>query len=163
MSNYYLTIDKEDGEPLQVHGPYPSYIDAYKAAEELPDAEKHGRIESHAEIPICDFCSDKEIGWRYPADDIVELSVMWGSSGDWAACDTCHDLIEADDRKGLTERSVDRFYIHHPGMVPDTPDARRMMFQEISQLHAAFFIARSGKVQREVKENPHERDTDARS
>jgi hypothetical protein len=35
------------------------------------------------------------------------FSFPWGSTGGWAACETCAALIEADDWDGLAQHSVD--------------------------------------------------------
>jgi len=157
MSNlYYLTIDHGNGEPKEVHGPYENYIEAYKAGQKL--GAEGGIVESHAEIPICDFCSSPDIHWRYEANNFLEVTTMWGSAGDWAACNECHALIEADDRTGLTNRSVDTYFTNYPGMLPDTKETRAHLFREISMLHAAFFKARTTSEARvEKKENPHAR------
>jgi len=51
----------------------------------------------------CDFCSVPGPVWRYPARSFVAYcapNVAGESVGDWAACDLCHVLIEADDRSG---------------------------------------------------------------
>ena len=61
--------------------------------------------------PRCDFCSDLDPCWRYPAksfllpDCVGDLRI--GSRDDWLACDACRDLIEVEDRKGLARRTLD--------------------------------------------------------
>ena len=55
---------------------------------------------------ICDFCSAPNVAWRYPAQSFLAYAiagVVGQSVGDWAACRTCHELIEAGDRRGLLE------------------------------------------------------------
>lgn len=147
---YYVTSDPENGEPKKVFGPFDSARQMIFNAEAI--AREHGgRIENHSAEIICDFCSSREVKWSYPAVDFVELSTAWGSTGEWAACDACHDCIENDDRKGLTQRSVDTFYVEHPGIIPDTKEARAAMFREISFLHNAFFVARQGAAHEEIR------------
>ena len=50
---------------------------------------------------ICDFCSEPNVVWRYPAQNFVAYAVagvVGQSLGDWAACTVCHALIEDGDR-----------------------------------------------------------------
>ena len=68
----------------------------------------------------------------------------WGSRANWAACEICYGLIEAGKRTELTTRSAESFFDLHPE-VPNTKTVRRNIFLEISALHAAFFIARTGE------------------
>lgn len=63
---------------------------------------------------VCDFCSDPDVKWRYPCyshvglvTDLPGLQLLDQSVGDWAACDTCHDLIERSDRDALAKRTID--------------------------------------------------------
>lgn len=65
--------------------------------------------------PQCDFCDSREIAWRYRAKSFALATTLtfkgithtfpWGSEGDWAACDTCSNYIEAEDWDGLADRS----------------------------------------------------------
>jgi hypothetical protein len=66
------------------------------------------------EILQCDFCSMPGPVWRYPARSFVAYcapNVAGESVGDWAACDLCHVLIEAGDRRGLAQRSLDELIL----------------------------------------------------
>lgn len=59
--------------------------------------------------PVCDFCTRTPAPWTYPARSVampadlgpyrVHVSVT-----DWAACEECAALIEADDRVTLATR-----------------------------------------------------------
>jgi len=42
----------------------------------------------------CDFCSDPQPAWIYPAESFTVNKVNWGSEDDWAACEECSQLIE---------------------------------------------------------------------
>ena len=145
---YYLTINKGKGEPKEVHGPYDTHRQAFTAGQAL--AEDGGMVEVHTNEIICDFCSKPSVKWTYPAADFVSLSTMWGSAGDWAACNACHDLIEAGDRKGLTARSVDGYFKYGPNLLPDNTTTRALLNREISLLHTVFMEARTGAVHPEV-------------
>jgi len=90
----------------------------------------------------CDFCSSKDIKWGYPCKSFRQASmtnaegktVHLDSITDWAACDECSALIEADDRMGLVKRSFDSY----PGEKFPTLEA------VIASLHGNFFTLRSG-------------------
>jgi hypothetical protein len=59
---------------------------------------------------VCDFCGDRNIRWHYPADPASviqptdDIHVLF--TGAWAACSTCHALIEADNRDALAMRAT---------------------------------------------------------
>lgn len=62
---------------------------------------------------ICDFCSNKNPTWDYPASDFEYKpdnfsSVGEGSRGNWAACETCHRMIERGDYRALAVHSAKR-------------------------------------------------------
>jgi hypothetical protein len=92
---------------------------------------------------ICDFCSGPRVAWRYPARSFVAYvvaSIGGESVGDWAACDECHDLIEASDREGLTERSLEALIEKHPEMT----SVRDTITEHMAGLHILFFENRTG-------------------
>lgn len=92
----------------------------------------------------CDFCTEPHPTWGYPAKDFaLETGLPIGilSDGWWAACDTCHDLIEADNRTALLTRALDKLV----GQVP-MEYARPMM----TDLHGKFFAHRCGPAVREA-------------
>lgn len=116
--------------------------------------------------PVCDFCSDPlpldGECWTFPCESfeypfmLVEFgpegtnAQSEGSADDWAACDTCHDLIEDGDRIGLAERSVAKDIERHPNA-----KAERGMLMAMSRaMHDKFFDHRNGEAFREkVKEH----------
>ena len=92
---------------------------------------------------ICDFCSAPAPVWRYPARTFLAYcvaSVAGESVGDWAACDECHKLIEAEDRKSLAQRSLDELILKHPEARP----AAAVLYEDLAELHNQFFAHRSG-------------------
>ena len=92
---------------------------------------------------ICDFCSAPAPAWRYPARTFLAYcvaNVAGESVGDWAACDACHLLIEAEDRKGLAQRSLDELILKHPEARP----AAAVLYEDLAGLHDQFFAHRSG-------------------
>jgi hypothetical protein len=87
----------------------------------------------------CDFCSSPDVRWSYPARDFTILPLMVASGGGWAACQTCHDLIETQDWKALAGRSADT----HP-MVKDGLMPREVAIEFTKTIHFAFRLARTG-------------------
>ncbi len=87
------------------------------------------KIEVHQppDGPICDFCSRRPVKWHYPAKDIRSVKgvsvpglIDQDSIGDWAACQTCHDLIEAGDNHGLANRTAQSMVAQYRGVDPNT-------------------------------------------
>jgi hypothetical protein len=92
--------------------------------------------------PICDFCSEPDVDWRYPARTFIAYVVagfVGQSVGDWAACTVCHALIEAGDRTGLLERSLSRLLEKNPEMRSDGAALR----EELAVVHRMFFAHQS--------------------
>ena len=92
---------------------------------------------------ICDFCSDPNVSWQYPARSFVAYivdGIAGQSVGDWAACDACHELIENDDRPGLAAYSIDSLIEVHP----EFEVAREELSREMQGLHGTFFCSRMG-------------------
>lgn len=63
-------------------------------------------------VTLCDFCGTPGVLWVYPCADfpfvIAELAdgdeLGQGSSGDWGACQACHEDIERDDWPAVLDR-----------------------------------------------------------
>lgn len=92
---------------------------------------------------ICDFCSAPNVAWRYPAQSFLAYAiagVVGQSVGDWAACRTCHELIEAGDRRGLLERSLGTLLEKNPEMSPAASELRC----QIAHFHRLFYDNQTG-------------------
>lgn len=89
-------------------------------------------------VGVCDFCSTAGPRWRYPATTFVEMISGYGSVDDWAACTTCHDLIETGDDRSC-RRLVDRALARFPEAV------RRAMRPGIAEFHDQFRSHRNGE------------------
>lgn len=105
--------------------------------------------------PVCDFCSAPEVKWRYPAIDTTPIATVTDdailfidSKGDWAACDICHELIQAHDRRGLAERSIETLIRQHPELEHETASIERLT----DLIHDGFWSARLGPPIRERKQ-----------
>ena len=91
----------------------------------------------------CDFCSAPFPSWRYPARSFIAYraaNLAGESVGDWAACDACHKLIEADDHEHLAQRSLDELILKYP----EARSAAEILFDELADLHRQFFEHRCG-------------------
>lgn len=98
--------------------------------------------------PVCDFCSQKPVVWAYPTKDsfltggVLALGsktkpdkmVTMTSYGWWAACQTCHELIQKGERDTLAQRSAD---------LMDNPLPMKIRMIAIKQAHGAFFDNRT--------------------
>ena len=92
---------------------------------------------------MCDFCSEPNVVWRYPAQNFVAYAVagvVGQSVGDWAACTVCHALIENGDRSGLSERSLRRLLEKNPDMRQDEAEVQ----EQLRVLHQMFFAHQTG-------------------
>lgn len=86
---------------------------------------------------ICDFCSEPNVVWRYPAQNFIAYAtpgIVGQSVGDWAACVACHTFIEHGDHNALLERSVSRLLEKHPDMRADEAEVR----EDLRMIHRMF-------------------------
>ena len=101
----------------------------------------------------CDFCTTGEVRYAYPCEDFVvnvigfsntDLTVLAAPMGfkqDWAACEICHALIEANDRERLMTRSLELFDAKY-GL---KDEIERAMIQRMIELtQTQFFLHRKG-------------------
>jgi hypothetical protein len=90
--------------------------------------------------PVCDFCNVTPVLWTYPARDFQHRApdFTFNSSGGWAACARCHELIERGDRQGLADRSARG----HPerGRIP-----LNALRSRLRALHDSFWANREGE------------------
>lgn len=107
--------------------------------------------------PVCDFCSEpfdtEGECWTFPCESFeypfvaVELQPghaniqTEGSDDAWAACDTCHDLIEDGDRVALAKRSVKKDIERHPEAAKERP----MLMRMTRAMQDGFFKHRNGE------------------
>lgn len=95
--------------------------------------------------PICDFCSAKTAPWVFKADTYVawENKYLNGLSvGDWAACDTCKQLVDAGDRVALTARSFECMVFLHPEMHLLEDWMKEGIKEALKDCHEGFFANR---------------------
>ena len=93
--------------------------------------------------PICDFCSSPDVAFVYPARTFAAYvfdGIVGESVGDWAACPTCHGLIESDRRADLVERSLVTLLERQPEMKCAEAELRH----QIRSFHLSFFRNRVG-------------------
>jgi hypothetical protein len=108
------------------------------------------------EKPICDFCSDPNITRDFKTRTFTfSYFPIWGSQGDWAACDTCAALVDAGKWDELLDRSMLGFYREL------TPEELSVIRPLVGQLHQEFnqnrikeeSIATQGKTNTETTAN----------
>lgn len=95
----------------------------------------------------CDFCSEPNPAWKYPAMSFVDFEMCGIASesvGDWAACDACHELIESGDMDGLANRSIALMVCSAP---PELTEAAPQLRAMLIELHRKFSDARVGPVE----------------
>jgi hypothetical protein len=88
------------------------------------------------------------MAWRYPGQSFLPYAVaavVGQSVGDWPACMTCHALIEAGDRAGLSERSLRTPLRGNP----DMRAAEAELPEQIAESQGMFFANRLGPPQQE--------------
>jgi hypothetical protein len=70
---------------------------------------------------ICDFCSAPHPRWSYPCrPSVTEVAgIAVHDMEPWAACDACHQLIQAGNRDGLARRSVETLIASNPEFAPE--------------------------------------------
>lgn len=88
--------------------------------------------------PVCDFCMDTRVRWEYACERFSIGS--FGSDGGWLACDRCSALIEAGQKRMLTERSLESWRVRGNPAMKDAGKSLRIM-------QAAFFRHRQGERQ----------------
>ena len=81
----------------------------------------------------CDFCFAAEPCWQYPAEDFRLPDGQISRSG-WAACSTCHELIDAEKFSELARRAAGRIK-RHTGVYA---------LAQLDATHSAFRMHRSG-------------------
>lgn len=92
---------------------------------------------------LCDFCSEPNPTWCYPAETFIAMTVgpvASASDGGWAACDECRRLIEAGDRRALADRSAALLIVANPEFVSVSDELRC----QLGDLHRGFFDHRRG-------------------
>jgi hypothetical protein len=90
----------------------------------------------------CDICYAETPTWDYPVKSFQMPALNWVSIENWAACDTCHDLIEADDRIALNQRSLGTFILPDGSTPPEWE--RPFLLEIIEQLNEKFYANRLG-------------------
>jgi hypothetical protein len=83
----------------------------------------------------CDFCYEDHPAWLIPARDFEVLPGHF-SGGDWAACDGCMALIEANSWSGLLRRAKSGWESRHGAMPTEVssslPRLYRLLRKNIS-------------------------------
>ena len=96
---------------------------------------------------ICDFCSDPNPEWAFPAKDFEMQGGphAGGFQGGWTACEPCKRLIDRNDYKGLAKRSAEKFVDRPAGLSIDH------LIPSMRKLHERFRQNRTGPPRRLTK------------
>lgn len=96
---------------------------------------------------ICDFCSDPNPEWAFPAKDFEMEGgpEAGGFQGGWAACEACKRLIDRSDYNGLAKRSAEKFVGRPAGLSIDH------LIPSLRKLHRRFRQNRTGPPRRLTK------------
>jgi hypothetical protein len=108
-------------------------------------AEAYAILNEHPELYRCDFCSRPGVAVSYDAVDFdtgnkERDGASHVSRGGWAACQECADLIEADDREALADRSMESY----GELRSNTPEHRARVRQALRDVHDEFYRHRRG-------------------
>ena len=131
--------------------------------ENLSDAAKHcpkcgaNSYTQKVVVFVCDFCSapgEEEDAWTYPCASFkygIEIPgyPKGASKGEWAACQACHELIDADDYDSLLRRAVDA----EIAKSPELKKFRPMFLAMVGEIHNGFRAHRTGAVKPPTKES----------
>lgn len=147
---FYLEIrpDKTHPNP-QIVGPFDSYMQARDATR--PFIEEGLHVTMNRTDHVCDFCSAVAVTQRLTAEDISVPEIGWASTGDWAACDECFEIIFSEgphDEKveQLGKRSMEAAVSMF--RIPDDPMAVKFFGDGVRMIHRAFFTAWTGEARR---------------
>lgn len=102
-----------------------------------------GRVEAIPGMGVCDFCTGVPIVASFPcaAVMIATADVTHVSRDPWGACQECHDLIDADDRHGLLDRSAASLEAANG---PFDEGTRVFMRNTLEGIQEQFFMGRIG-------------------
>jgi len=94
----------------------------------------------------CDFCSSADPPWIFPSERFIAASVsegplQQGSSGGWAACDRCAELVERREWRQLARRCVDLAVTLR---LAATLVGRKAVIARVEALHQEFATHRTG-------------------
>lgn len=109
------------------------------------------RPPNHPAGTVCDFCNSPLITWAYPCESFsmgvgtqseenltIKTEKLLNSWGGWAACDVCHELIEASKDRELADRSASQL---KEGLAPDEFE---MLSAMLFTMHEQFRQGRKG-------------------
>lgn len=136
------------------HGYLPPDIDPHHKPVPVPRPDNDTEVKG-----VCDFCIASDPIWVYPAKsfhiDIAERqepgsvhTSSYGSVGDWGACQTCHDDIEADRWDAIMERNLGSDPIR--GIEP----IKTLLKLKLAEMYKGFRLHRTGPAYREADGAP---------
>lgn len=120
-------------------------------------AEAYAILNEHPELYRCDFCSRPGVAVSYDATDFdtghkERDGSHHVSRGGWAACQACSDMVEANDRDGLVNRSMEAY----GELQSDAPKHHEVVEAALRKVHDDFFEHRVGPGRPGVWPTPYE-------
>jgi hypothetical protein len=98
-------------------------------------------------MTLCDICSAPNPSYRYTVESFVfaaglgdDSPIALGSDGDFVVCAVCYGLIEANDSRGVVDRSINAILDRHPELIAHRDD----MENSAIILHQQFLENRKG-------------------
>jgi hypothetical protein len=145
MTKYNIHVAARKGGEQTVYGPFDTYDEAHAAGMLFARQGMDVELQNADGAMICDFCSSPDVKWSYDVEDFnLSVDREWGSRGNWAACQTCYDLIENGTPQQLAMHSLKTFFISRPE-VPDQPEIRSKVYEHVRTVHGEFWKMKRGK------------------
>jgi hypothetical protein len=79
----------------------------------------------------CDFCYGDGTVWVVPARDFLDRYGIGMSGGDWAACETCGQLLARNEWNGLMRRAKLSWEDRHGPMSPQVERDLRAQYRRL--------------------------------
>jgi hypothetical protein len=141
-----LTVFNVNGKEIVTHPPY-NTEDHEPVAVQAPGQAEVSEM-------VCDICTSPNPVWAFPTTahtrDVQIGSTTWEVNDDaaWSACNTCAELIDKRDLKGLVRRAIDDAPLT-AARVRDFPadmreQYRRMMKRQLAELYVDFLNSING-------------------
>jgi hypothetical protein len=92
-----------------------------------------------ADVEVCDFCSSPQIHTYLPCDDCLvdQVPPKQVSTGSWAACRECADLVAKDDWAELAARAVGIFLAKYKVRLGGASE-REFLVARVRAMHQVF-------------------------
>lgn len=136
------SVEKYSGETLVGWEYVHTLLDVQRGqADHAPDPILRDDAAGSA-VTVCDFCSAPGPRWTYGCLPFNYNGIPAGSDGDWGACDSCRELIDADRWGDLADRSIESMLFHSKGAA--NRQQKEFMRRQVLAMHQQFATHRTG-------------------